>query len=274
MESEAVLAVPDGPYWGERTERLRERFDTGEERAPASLLSAFGLLKKAVARVNFALLPERMNEERCAAIFAAADELIRGRRTGDFPLSVRRAGAESELNDNVNEVIAARGSEMADQPGLVSAEEPELSFAPGGAFPAASRIAAALAVDRLLSAARTLAAHDRAALERLAERLYALPPCASADAPEGMDALVAQELARQTGKPFRAGKADGTDDALREASRVLKQLEAAAYPSESAIAADDGCDSGAVAVYDFLQTAQRLEEALARIQNGNGGMEA
>ncbi|MBO4914086.1 MAG: hypothetical protein J5449_02670 [Oscillospiraceae bacterium] len=196
--------VPEGRYWGELTESRRSRGGETGEPVPDELLRAFGLLKKASARANFTLAPERMGEEKCAAIFAAADELIRGKHGEDFPLSVW--SAPSDTNDNVNEVIANRGSEMADMPNLVQPDELDLSREPESAFPTAARIAAALAVaEGVLPVAEAEMEESCAALRGALSELYLLPPGAAADAPEGFDAYVVREIARQTGKPFVIG---------------------------------------------------------------------
>lgn len=223
-EDRNYCRVPEGRYWGERTESRRAPGREPDEPVPEELLRAFGLLKKASARANFTLAPERMGEEKCAAIFAAADELIRGKHSEDFPLSVWGSG--SDTNDNVNEVIANRGSEMADIPRLVLPDELDLSREPGSAFPTAARIAAALAVaDGVLPAAEAELEDSCAALRGALNGLYLLPHGAAEDAPEGFDAYVAGELARQTGKPFRMADAErGEPEAAASAHSAMVSL--------------------------------------------------
>ncbi|MBE7004528.1 MAG: hypothetical protein E7425_09655 [Ruminococcaceae bacterium] len=236
-----TAVIPEGRYWGERTERLRAQCGADAALAPEVLLSAFGLLKKASARANFTLLPERMGEERCAAIFAAADELIRGRRGEDFPLDMRRPDAEAELNENVNEVIANRGSEMADQPELVRPADLDLSCVPERAFPTAARVGVVLAAGEALRAVGTLTESLRAngdmrapelargceALERALPPLFTLPSVAAESAPEGYDEMVAQELARQTDIPFRMESGGEERGGVTEVSRALEPLAGA-----------------------------------------------
>ncbi|MBE6909737.1 MAG: class II fumarate hydratase [Ruminococcaceae bacterium] len=159
-DSMGEVEVDAARYWGAQTERSRRNFPIGAgvETMPRELLRAFGLLKKAAARANFDLLPERMTEEKCAAIFAAADELIRGRLDEEFPLVVWQTGSGTQTNMNVNEVLARRGSEMADEEGLLHPnDDVNMSQSSNDTFPTAMHIAAALAIeDKLLPAAEHL----------------------------------------------------------------------------------------------------------------------
>lgn len=215
------VEIPEEHYWGAQTERSRRELPSGaaNETMPREIIRAFGILKKAAARANFDLLPEQMSEEKCAAIFAAADEVIHGRLADEFPLAVWQTGSGRKTNVNVNEVVARRGSEMADEP-LLRPEDVNLSQPPSGAFSAAAHIAAALALEeRLLPAVETL-------LDALSRRGGDVPlwhgidrgcdglRCALADlyalrldgagtsAPAGYAAAVVAEVAKQTGHPF------------------------------------------------------------------------
>lgn len=232
--------IPAGRYWGAQTERSRRELPDGaaNERMPREIIRAFGVLKRAAARANFDLLPERMNEEKCAAVFAAADEVIRGRLAEEFPLAVWQTGSGGKTNANVNEVIARRGSEMANEPSLcpdsgsevageplLSPEDVNLSQPPDGVFLAAAHIAAARAVEeKLLPAAEALldvlarredAAPWRGNIERDRDALRgALTGLCSltlggAEAPEGYAAAVAAEVAKQTGQPFVSAGSTG-----------------------------------------------------------------
>lgn len=298
------VAIPLRRYWGVRTERRRAAAGVGLEPLPGELIRAFGVYKKAAARVNYDCDPARMTEEKCAAIFAAADELIRGKRTEDFPLPVWQTGLQA--NDNVNEVIANRGSEMADIPGLLQPHEADLSLLPERALPTATRIAAALAVaDKILPPARSLAEaarrtgdEDAPALERVCEALdgaleviFRLPGVAVKDAAEGFDGRIAAQIAMLTEKPFAAGdKTHSELEDLRCAHRALcalsKELECIAEgelraqavmtavqlsgvgAALDAAAAREASARGALlplCAYDFLQSARLLGNLLASI---------
>ena len=159
-DSMGEVEVPAERYWGAQTERSRRNFPIGVglETMPAEIIRAFGILKKAAARVNYSLLPDKMTEEKCAAIFAAADEVIGGKLDAEFPLVVWQTGSGTQTNMNVNEVIARRGSEMADVPDLLHPnDDVNMSQSSNDTFPTALHIAAALAVeDTLLPAVNDL----------------------------------------------------------------------------------------------------------------------
>ena len=159
-DSMGEIEVSAEHYWGAQTERSRRNFPIGVgiETMPTEIIRAFGILKKAAARVNYTLLPDKMTEEKCAAIFAAADEVIRGRLDEEFPLVVWQTGSGTQTNMNVNEVIARRGSEMADIPNLLHPnDDVNMSQSSNDTFPTALHIAAALAVeDRLLPSVQNL----------------------------------------------------------------------------------------------------------------------
>jgi len=159
-DSMGEIEVDAARYWGAQTERSRRNFPIGVglETMPAEIIHAFGILKKAAARVNYTLLPEKMTEEKCAAIFSAANEVISGRLDDEFPLVVWQTGSGTQTNMNVNEVIARRGSEMADIAGLLHPnDDVNMSQSSNDTFPTALHIAAALAVeDALLPAVNAL----------------------------------------------------------------------------------------------------------------------
>lgn len=203
-------------------------YDDAAERMPQELFHAFGFFKKAAARANYELLPERMNEEKCAAVFASADEIIRCRVTDESPFALWQTGLGRLTDGKVNELLAARGSEMADEEGLLRPEDVGMSQTAEGAFHACVCIAAAFAVAQgVLPAARSLSERleelEESCAALRAEELLLLPDFAEKTAPEGFEDAVAEQLARLTGQPF----APGTGSAvcrLAQAHRPMRAL--------------------------------------------------
>ena len=74
-DSMGEICVPADKYWGAQTERSHNNFPIGVgiETMPAEIIHAFGILKKAAARANRALRPEKMTGEKLSAIEQAAD---------------------------------------------------------------------------------------------------------------------------------------------------------------------------------------------------------
>ena len=61
-DSMGEVKVPADKYWGAQTQRSCMNFEIGVglETMPREITHAFGLLKKAAARANHALKPEKM----------------------------------------------------------------------------------------------------------------------------------------------------------------------------------------------------------------------
>ena len=89
-DSMGEVKVPADKYWGAQTERSHENFPIGVglETMPREITRAFGVLKLAAARANHALKPEKMTDEKLAAIEQAATEVMEGKLFDAF--SARR----------------------------------------------------------------------------------------------------------------------------------------------------------------------------------------
>ena len=164
-DSMGEVSVPADRYWGAQTERSRNNFRIGEghEPMPEEIVRAFGILKKAAALANRALLPDRMTAEKCDAIGAACDEVINGALAAHFPLVVWQTGSGTQSNMNANEVIANRGNALAGKRLLHPNDDVNMSQSSNDTFPTAMHIAAATAVSaRVIPALDGLIATFRA----------------------------------------------------------------------------------------------------------------
>ncbi len=163
-DSMGEVRVPADKYWGAQTERSHNNFPIGVgiETMPAEIVHAFGILKKAAARANRALRPEKMTEEKLAAIEQAADEVISGQLLDNFPLVVWQTGSGTQSNMNSNEVIANRGNEIAGKKLLHPNDDINMSQSSNDTFPTAMHIAAVCALeDKVIPAIDTLTATFR-----------------------------------------------------------------------------------------------------------------
>ncbi len=163
-DSMGEVRVPADKYWGAQTERSHNNFPLGVgiETMPAEIIHAFGILKKAAARANRALRPEKMTEEKLAAIEQAADEVISGQLLDNFPLVVWQTGSGTQSNMNSNEVIANRGNEIAGKKLLHPNDDINMSQSSNDTFPTAMHIAAVCAFeDKVIPAIDTLTATFR-----------------------------------------------------------------------------------------------------------------
>ena len=148
-DSMGEVRVPADRYWGAQTERSHENFPIGVglETMPREITHAFGILKKAAARANHKLKPEKMTAEKLAAIEGACDEVISGKLYEHFPLVVWQTGSGTQSNMNANEVIANRGNEIAGKKLLHPNDDINMSQSSNDTFPTAMHIAAAEAIE-------------------------------------------------------------------------------------------------------------------------------
>ncbi len=154
------IDVPADKYWGAQTQRSLQNFKIGGETMPKPLITAFGILKFAAARVNMQLgvLDKTIGEK----IVAAAGEVIDGKLDGNFPLVVWQTGSGTQTNMNVNEVISNRAIELAG--GVMGSKKPvhpndhvNMGQSSNDSFPTAMHIAAAYEIkNSLLPALSTL----------------------------------------------------------------------------------------------------------------------
>lgn len=169
-DSMGEMQVPADKYWAAQTERSHENFliGVGIETMPVEITHAFGILKKAAAIANHALVPERMTAEKLDAISKACDEVRAGKLNDNFPLVVWQTGSGTQSNMNANEVIANRGNELAGKKLLHPNDDVNMSQSSNDTFPTAMHIAAALsiedkllpAIDRLVGTLRRLEAEN------------------------------------------------------------------------------------------------------------------
>ena len=149
-DSMGDMRVPADKYWGAQTQRSHENFPIGVglETMPREIIRAFGALKLAAARANHALKPEKMTDEKLAAIEIAAAEVLEGKLNEHFPLVVWQTGSGTQSNMNANEVIATRGNEAAGKKLLHPNDDINMSQSSHDTFPTAMHIAAVEALEQ------------------------------------------------------------------------------------------------------------------------------
>ena len=160
-DSMGDMKVPADRLWAAQTQRSHENFEIGVgiETMPGEIIHAFGVLKKAAAIANNSLKPEKMTDEKLAAIKAACDEVMAGELNGHFPLVVWQTGSGTQSNMNSNEVIANRGNQILGKKLLHPNDDVNMSQSSNDTFPTAMHIAAVIAIeDKLIPAAEMLIA--------------------------------------------------------------------------------------------------------------------
>jgi fumarate hydratase class II len=172
-DSFGTIEVPAERLWGAQTERSRRFFRISGERMPLPLIHALARVKRAAAIVNADL--KLLEHKKADAIRRAADEVLAGKHDEEFPLVVWQTGSGTQSNMNVNEVLANRASELLGgergQKRLVHPnDDVNMGQSSNDVFPTAMHIAAAQALDDVLSAARQL----RATLEAKSKAFSAI----------------------------------------------------------------------------------------------------
>lgn len=164
LDAFGPIEVDDSHYWGAQTQRSLENFRIGEgtkERMPEPLIHAFGVLKKAAAQVNETY---GLDPKIAGAIQEAAQEVIDGKLTDQFPLVVFQTGSGTQSNMNSNEVISNRAIELLG--GVLGSKKPvhpndhvNMSQSSNDTFPTVMHIASVTEIShRLLPALKEL--HD------------------------------------------------------------------------------------------------------------------
>ncbi len=160
-DSMGEIKVPADKLWGAQTQRSCENFPIGVgiETMPAEIIHAFGLLKKAAAITNNKLNPEKMTDEKLAAICSACDEVIDEKFNEHFPLVVWQTGSGTQSNMNANEVIANRANAIAGKKLAHPNDDVNMSQSSNDTFPTAMHVSAVIAIeDKLIPAIEKLIA--------------------------------------------------------------------------------------------------------------------
>jgi aspartate ammonia-lyase len=154
------VSVPAGAYYGVQTARAVDNFQISGLRAPADLVTATILVKKAAAEANATL--GRLDGATARAIIAAADEVLGGALRDQFVVDVYQAGAGTSHNMNANEVVANRAAEiLGGARGEYTRVHPNdhvnMGQSTNDVYPTSTRLALLLGAAPLVAASNALA---------------------------------------------------------------------------------------------------------------------
>ena len=153
-DSMGEVEVPNGKYYGAQTQRSINNFKIGSERFQREFIRAYGIVKKAAAKVNTSA--GKLDKNIANAISKASDEVINGDLDKHFPLVIWQTGSGTQSNMNFNEVISNRAIEMMG--GEIGTKDPvhpndhvNMSQSTNDTFPTAINIAVVqLAIGELI----------------------------------------------------------------------------------------------------------------------------
>ena len=152
-DSFGAIEIPAERLWGAQTQRSLEHFHISSEHMPHELILALAAVKRACALVNGDL--GLLNPDKAAAIVQAAEEVLAGRHSEEFPLSVWQTGSGTQTNMNLNEVLANRASELlgggrGDARKVHPNDDVNLGQSSNDIFPTAMHVAASLGIQQKL----------------------------------------------------------------------------------------------------------------------------
>ena len=104
------IIVPSDVYYGVETERALNNYRVSGIHIQREFIQVYALVKKcaAISNMNVGKLDKKIG----AAIVAACDEIIDGKFLDQFKIDIFQAGAGTNINMNVNEVVANRALEI------------------------------------------------------------------------------------------------------------------------------------------------------------------
>ncbi|MCB9029558.1 MAG: class II fumarate hydratase [Deltaproteobacteria bacterium] len=149
-DSMGEMKVPEDALYGASTQRAVLNFPISSRRFTSRFVSALGTIKKAAAKANNAL--GLLDDQKCKAICAAADEVIDNKLDNQFVIDIFQTGSGTSSNMNTNEVIANRaiqilGGELGDRSILHPNDHVNMSQSSNDVIPTAIHISACQAVE-------------------------------------------------------------------------------------------------------------------------------
>jgi aspartate ammonia-lyase len=210
------LDVPATAYYGVQTQRAALNFPISGLHAPADLVTATILIKKAAAEANLRL--GRLAPKVGESIVRAADEILAGGLRDQFVVDVYQAGAGTSHNMNANEVLANRAAELLGQPrGSYEVVHPNdhvnMGQSTNDVFPTATRLALLLGLAPLVASARALAG----AFGRKAEEFSGVLKVGRTHLQDAVPITLGQEFGG-----YRACLERATDEAERSAAALAE----------------------------------------------------
>lgn len=113
MAQDPARTEPDEVLYGTQTRLSLQNFSSPGRRIGdiPTLIRNYALIKRAAAAANRSL--GVLDDARAEAIIAACDEVAEGRHAEQFPTALVLGGGGTTTNMNINEVIAARATQLA-----------------------------------------------------------------------------------------------------------------------------------------------------------------
>src|SRR5262245_36261635 len=224
--------VPADAYYGIQTARAVDNFRISELRAPADLIVATVLVKRAAAEANEAL--GRLDPRVARVIVQACDEIRGGALRDQCVVDIYQARAGTSHNMNTNEVIANRAAELlgglrGDYSLVHPNDHVNMGQSTNDVFPTATRLALLIGMRPLVDAARGLAS----ALREKADAFAQVLKVGRTHLQDAVPMTLGQEFGG-----YAACIERGTDD-VEQAAEQLKELNLGATAVGTGLNAGD-----------------------------------
>jgi aspartate ammonia-lyase len=212
-----VVRVSATVLYGSFTTRAKENFDISGLRINEAFIVTLAEVKKASAIANGDL--GLLEEESLEAILRAADEVIAGEHTAEFPLDVFQAGAGTPWNMNMNEVIANRanqilGSSLGSYHPIHPNDHVNMSQSSNDVIPSAMRVTVIKLTEELMERIGEL----KSSLLSNAEEFKGVKKSARTHTQDAVPISLGQEF-----KAYASAIANG-GERIRRTSESLRQL--------------------------------------------------
>ena len=207
-------------------------------------------MKKGAALTNKKL--GKLDSTKCQLIQTVCDEILAGKWNDQFPLVVWQTGSGTQSNMNVNEVIANRGNQIANEKLLHPNDTINMSQSSNDTFPTALHIAAVRAItyqlfpamDHMIQVLDRLEKENRNVIKSGRTHLQDAVPVGFGQEISGWKTMIIQSKAYiQSTLPYLSqlalgGTAVGTGlnapkEFGEEVAKIISQLTGLSFTSES-----------------------------------------
>ena len=147
-DSIGEIEVPAERLWGAQTQRSTQNFKIWHDKMSLDVIYATAAVKYACAEANYRC--GKMSKATKDLIQKVALEIMNGKLDREFPTCAYQAGAGTQTNMNVNEVIARRGNKIAKKTILHENDHCNMSQSTNDVIPTAFNIAALSLLNRKL----------------------------------------------------------------------------------------------------------------------------
>jgi aspartate ammonia-lyase len=185
--------APRKIYYGAETAKAAENFRITDQKVPMDLIVAVADVKAAAAIAN--MRTGRLDRKVGGAIVKAAREIKSGKWNDQFITDPIQGGAGTSVNMNVNEVIAARASELltgrvGDSKVVHANDHVNMAQSTNDVYPTAARLAAYRRMEKLLASYELLVAE----LEAKAQQTKDVPKAGRTHLQDAVPIMLGREF--------------------------------------------------------------------------------